>query len=355
MVKVLTRPFESADLYDGMPKLRMAAIPDRPDASRTDWHASIWHWLQIHPLADELSHWVLSADGQVVGSLMAIPQLYRIGGRRVVAHTPGDYIVHPKYGFHALSLMRTFYRTYRNCVTCDTVEASIKSEMRFGGVEAVGQLRFAAKVLDVSKLPGPIPTPVQGALNRGLRLADAVSTRVFRDDLRVEVLEGFNDSFDELFERVAAVVPCLPEKDATFLRWRYGPGSPQSPVTVLGVTGQEGLLGYAVLRVASTGAGGFVLDLATLPGRYDVAGALLRESIRHFRRANVDIIRYRFLDSPVAPRPQDLWRLGFFFRSVVRRHTLLVKFADPELHEMARAPAHWAYSIGDGEASFQFA
>lgn len=55
--------------------------------------------------------------------------------------------------------------------------------------------------------------------------------------LRVEVLEGFDESFDELFEKVAAVVPCVPEKDSAFLRWRYGPGSPQFPVTVLGVKG----------------------------------------------------------------------------------------------------------------------
>ena len=44
-------------------------------------------------------------------------------------------------------------------------------------------------------------------------------------------------------------------------------------------------------------------------------------AIRHFARAGVYIIRYRFLESPVSPEIKDLWKLGFFFRNE-RRHTL---------------------------------
>ncbi len=120
------------------------------------------------------------------------------------------------------------------------------------------------------------------------------------------------EGFDELFEKVAVGVPCVPEKDAAFLRWRYGPGSPQFPVTVLAVKEGETLLGYAVLMVTSTGQDGYVLDLTTLPGRRDAVRALLRESVRSFRRVGVQIVRYRFLESATSPRSRDLRRLGFF-------------------------------------------
>ena len=40
------------------------------------------------------------------------------------------------------------------------------------------------------------------------------------------MVERFDESFDELFERIAAVVPFVPEKDAAFLGWRYGSNSP---------------------------------------------------------------------------------------------------------------------------------
>ncbi len=134
----------------------------------------------------------------------------------------------------------------------------------------------------------------------------------FGGSLSAGRVEGFDESFDELFENVAASVPCVPEKDAAFLRWRYGPGSPQFPVTVLAVKEGEILLGYAVLMVTSSGQDGYVLDLTTLPDRREVARALLRESIRFFRGAGVQIVRYRFLESATAPRSSDLRRLGFF-------------------------------------------
>jgi hypothetical protein len=73
----------------------------------------------------------------------------------------------------------------------------------------------------------------------------------------------------------------VPEKDAAFLRWRYGPGSPQFPVTVLAVKEGKTLLGYAVLMMTSSGQDGYVLDITTLP----IAAtwrALLRGSIRFF-------------------------------------------------------------------------
>jgi hypothetical protein len=167
----------------------------------------------------------------------------------------------------------------------------------------------------------------------------------------VEILDDFDASFDDLFESVAAAVPCVPEKDAAFLRWRYGPGSPQHPVTVLGVKEGGTLLGYAVLRVTREGDNGYLMDLTTRPGRGDVARSLLRDAVGHFARAGVYIIRYRFLESPVSPRAKDLWRLGFFPRET-RRHTLLVKFADQGLHKTAVDAANWSYSAGDGEMTF---
>ena len=167
----------------------------------------------------------------------------------------------------------------------------------------------------------------------------------------MEVLKGFDESFDELFERVASSVPCVPEKDSAFLRWRYGPGSPQFPVTVLGVKEGETLLGYAILMVNMTGQDGNVLDLTTLPERRDVARALLWESVCYFRRAGAQIFRCRFLKSTTTLQTSDVRRLGFFYRKG-RRHTLLVKFADRVLHQTAHDIANWSYTVGDGEGSF---
>ncbi|MGH3146794.1 MAG: GNAT family N-acetyltransferase, partial [Rubrobacter sp.] len=65
----------------------------------------------------------------------------------------------------------------------------------------------------------------------------------------------------------------------------------------------------------------------------------------------VQIIRYRFLESPSSPRKADLRRLGFFYRKA-RSNKLLVKFADGGLHGLALDLTNWSYNLGDGEASF---
>jgi hypothetical protein len=399
-MKVMVRSLDDPSLEDGVARLRIRAYPQFPETRDVEFYSSVYRWFESHPLGNEMYRWIAVADdgqngSQVVGHLAATPQYYRIDGQRVVAYTPCDYMVHSQHGFQALSLMRTFFRAIENCVACDMVPAVIAVESRLGA-EVAGQLQYAAKLLNVSRLPvppipspvrrllnlqqsvtargyasrpeaephnaeehvaplvrprAPIPASVKELLNEGLRMVDEALSSGFGGDLRAEVLKGFDGSFDELFEKIASKVPCVPEKDSAFLHWRYGPGSPQFPVTVLGVKEEETLLGYAVLMVTSTGQDGNVLDLTTLPERRDVARALLRESVRFFRRVGVQIVRYRFLESSTSPRSSDLRRLGFFYRKG-RRHSLLVKFADRELHNTANETANWSYTVGDGEASF---
>lgn len=394
--------FEDAELADGIMNLRLAAYTyDDPQFRHPEHYSHVYRWLRSHPLGDEMRRWAVFDGNRVVGHVAALPQYYRLGGQRVVAYSPGDYMVHPNYGFHALSLMRKYFRACENLVTCDMVTAVIQVERRMGAEEA-GKMHYAAKLMNVSKLPIPplpapvdralnlvnspasthghsdhrterenmeappesqeqqapptrprlpIPVPLKELMNRGLHAIDKVLGAVSGKDLRVEVVEEFDESFDELFESVAGVVPCVAEKDAAFLRWRYGPDSPQTPVTVLGVREEERLLGYAALAVTSTREDGYILDLTTLPGRYDAARALLREAVRFFRREGVQIIRYRFLRSLTSPRSRDLWRLGFFFRGG-RGNMFLVKFSDRRLHEMALRLDNWSYSLGDGELTF---
>src|SRR5215203_525474 len=397
-MKAAVEPVEGPELEDKIGQLRILSFPDFPEVREVDYYSAIYRWYEDHPLSGKLYRWVsVTEEGEVVGHLTAFPQFYRIDGRRVVAHTPGDYMVLPQHGFQAIMLMRSFFRSTENCVVCDMVPTVISVETRLGA-EVVGDLQYAAKLMNVSRLPmpsvpaplrrllklpqqfapargftdrpgaeaheveehvappaprprAPIPRPLQGLLNGGLRVVDEALGSGFGGDHEVEVLDGFDDSFDDLFERVAAVVPCTPEKDAAFLRWRYGPGSPQAPVTVLGVRSRGRMLGYAVLKAAFHGQDGYILDLTTLPGRQDVVRALLRETVRSFRRMGVQIIRYRFVESPTSPRSADLRRLGFFYRRG-RHYKLLTKFAATSLRDTTGDLVNWSLSLGDGEAGF---
>jgi hypothetical protein len=397
-MKTTVRPIEGTELEDEVARLRILSYPDFPEVHDVGYYSNLYRWYRDHPLSDELHRWVsVTEEGEVVGHLTAFPQFYRIDGRRVVAHTPGDYMVLPQHGFQAIMLMRSFFRQIENCVVCDMVPAVIGVETRLGA-GVVGDLTYAAKLMNVSRLPmppvpaplrrllnlpqqfapargftdrpgaetqqveehvappaprprAPIPRPLQNLLNGALRTADETLSRGFGGGLEVEKLDSFDDSFDDLFERVAAVVPCTAEKDAAFLRWRYGTGSPQAPVTALGVRSGGRMLGYAVLRTAFHGQDGYILDLTTLPGRQDVVRALLSETVRAFREMGVQIIRYRFVESPTSPGYTDLLRLGFFRRRG-RSHKLLTRFTDKELRQTTGDLVNWSMSFGDGEAGF---
>jgi hypothetical protein len=397
-MKTAVQPVKGPEMENKISQLRIHSYPDFPEVHDVGYYSNLYRWYRDHPLSDELYRWIsVTEEGEVVGHLTAFPQFYRIDGQRVVAHTPGDYMVLPQHGFQAIMLMRSFFRQTENCVVCDMVPAVIGVETRLGA-GVVGDLRYEAKLMNVSRLPmpsvpaplrrllnlpqqfapargftdrpgadtheveehvappaprprAPIPRPLQALMNRGLEAVDEALGSSFGGDLEVEELDSFDDSFDDLFERVAAVVPCTAEKDAAFLRWRYGPGSPQAPVAVLGVRSDGRLLGYAVLRTAFHGQDGYILDLTALPGRQDVVRALLRETVRSFRRMGVQIIRYRFVESPTSPRSTDLRQLGFFRRRG-RSHKLLTKFTDKGLRQTTDDLANWSMSFGDGEAGF---
>jgi hypothetical protein len=187
-MKVVIRTIESADIgtnpWGSLSRLLPIVSPGWPRANDVYWHSAFWRWLESHPLANEMHRWVVVDGDQVVGHLAAVPLYYRINGQQVVAHTPADYRVLPKYGFHALSLMRTLVRTCQNCITCDIAPAVIKVQARLGA-EEVGKLQYAMKLLDASGLPLlsiPIFKPITWPLDRGLQAVDAMLTSGLEED-----------------------------------------------------------------------------------------------------------------------------------------------------------------------------
>ena len=159
-MKATVRRMEGTELERKVSQLRIVAYPAFPEVRETDYYESLYRWYENHPLADELQRWVaVTEDGNVAGHLAAFPQYYRVNGERVVAHTPGDYMVLPDYGFQAIMLMRSFFRSTENCVVCDMVPAVIEVESRFGA-RVSGELQYAAKLMNVSRLPMP-PVPAR--------------------------------------------------------------------------------------------------------------------------------------------------------------------------------------------------
>ena len=365
--RAVLRPYEDRDL-EGTLRLRPLVYPGWREAGNVEWHVAVYDWLGRGPEAAAMHRWVLDRGGEIVGHLAAVPLPYRIGGRRVVAHTPTDYMALPGHGFQAVNLMRTFFRTCPNYVACNVLGDASRIEGLFRPT-AVARLVHALKPLDVGRyprltrrLPRLATQLAAGVAGAGLRAVDAVLTAAARGGVAVteEPPTAFDGRFDRLMDRVAVAVPCAVDRSAAFLAWRYGPGVPRGPMTLLTASVDGELLGYAALRTTAQ-AEGFILDLTATPGRADVARTLLAASIRRFWADRAFVARYRFLPSPASPSRHDLARLGFVVRTEgrglpgigpERQLELLVRFADPDAQATAVGPEHWSYNLGDGEASF---
>src|SRR5919107_971989 len=186
-MKTAVRAVKGTELEDEIAQLRILSYPDFPEVHDVGYYSALYRWYRDHPLADEMYRWVsVTQEGEVVGHLTAFPQFYRIDGQRVVAHTPGDYMVLPQHGFQASTLMRSFFRSAENCVVCDMVPAVISVETRLGA-EVVGDLQYAAKLMNVSRLPMPsVPAPLRRLLNLPQQFAPA---RGFTERLGAEAHE----------------------------------------------------------------------------------------------------------------------------------------------------------------------
>ena len=113
-MKTAVQPVKGPELEDKISQLRILSYPDFPEVHDVGYYSNLYRWYRDHPLSDELYRWVsVTEEGEVVGHLTAFPQFYRIDGQRVVAHTPGDYMVLPQHGFQAIMLMRSFFRADR--------------------------------------------------------------------------------------------------------------------------------------------------------------------------------------------------------------------------------------------------
>ncbi|CAN5780499.1 hypothetical protein BH20ACT11_BH20ACT11_17050 [soil metagenome] len=102
--KATVRPLSGDELLESFPGIRIPVNPGYAEIYDTEFFESFYRWYQTHPLAVQIYRWAaFTPEGEAVGHLAAMPQAYRINGQRVIAHTPGDYMVLPGYGFQALS------------------------------------------------------------------------------------------------------------------------------------------------------------------------------------------------------------------------------------------------------------
>ena len=314
--------------------------------------ASRWTWSQVENLCPENSpKWVLEAAGSVVGFLGTVPIPYRIGGRRVMTHSPSDFMVAPPYRFHGIRLLRECFRVCEFSVTTDDVAATI-AVSKFLKARQAGTLRRHVKVLDarpgLSRWPSlsVLPSLLWESARAGLALRDVPS--ILRSPPVAPYTGSFGPAFDRLFERCLSADPlqATVERDSRYLSWRYGSQSPQAH-RVVGVSEADGeLAGYVVCCASRDEAHrGFILELVTAPGTpASLVDGLLSFAVRELRRQGAWTVRWFLLGEEEERQRAHLLRWGF--RNHELEYELLARIPTPEPARRA-----WRQQFGDGEQS----
>lgn len=305
-------------------------------------------------LPDETRRWVLSSGNEVVGFLGALPLPYLIGGRRIVAHTPCDFMVAPAYRFHGVRLMQEAFRACPSCVASDDVPATIKVT-RWLGAAYVGSLVRYVKPLDSRLLEArgalrPLPRAVHWSLSAGLRVVQRARRGLSRP-LPVKDAVGIDERFADLNAALSPVTKAMVDRDLRFFHWRYGPGSPHAHRRVVVLEDKDGdLYGYAIyVTSAEPSRVGVILDVQVHPCAPEgTREALLVHAARRLRRAGAWGVRYDELRPSLSDVDPVLLRLGFLPRD---EQQLLVRMQDEEAQRMASRVESWSFRYGDSESS----
>src|SRR5688500_2174086 len=253
--------------------------------------AERWRWSQEeNGFPAETRRWSLLDGSRLVGFLATVPQRFRVAGHEVLVHSSCDFMVHPDYRFHGISLMREYFRACDNCVSLDDMPATIAVLKMMKAAPIDNAVRYV-RALDgrvarehvsrLARIPELAFVPATWALaaydaGRALRLP------------AVEESPDFDVRFDRFFSATQEARSISLVRDSTYLAWRYGPLSPHRSRTIGIVTDrQRELEGYVVCATAASrdDRSGYIFELHVRPGAPDSTfSALLTFACRRLRR-----------------------------------------------------------------------
>ncbi len=137
------------------------------------------------------------------------------------------------------------------------------------------------------------------------------SSSLPREDFRILRTHCFDDRIGGFWNRVQDHYGFIVERTKDYLNWRYC--DPRGGDYIVKIAEGNGeVLGYIVARINTYRKDypiGYIVDLLTLPGRLDVADALVRESVRDFDELNINTTKCQMVEGH--PYQRILEKCGF--------------------------------------------
>ncbi|HXW07233.1 MAG TPA: GNAT family N-acetyltransferase [Vicinamibacterales bacterium] len=265
---------------------------DAADASRLRWE---WQYTRNpNNIGRDPEIWIAREGTAIVGQYATMPVEVSVRGRAVRGSWGMDVMVAPERQRQGLG--EVLFRTW---------DRNVGASLGLGLSESSYSLFQKMRWPDL----GPIPCFVKPLTRRALRrptwpvglnrLVSVVTLPVVKLVSRtrplaaeVRVIPKFDDSFTELWDRVAPKFAFAVRRDAAYLNWKYT-SAPHVRYSVAALRREDRTSGYAVYRHAHEPRGRVTLLVDFLADPDDAAGfsALLRWVDREARQADSDKIR----------------------------------------------------------------
>jgi predicted N-acetyltransferase YhbS len=253
-----------------------------------------WRWKHRDNPTKRMVAAVAEVDGRIVGCFHGLFSRVRVGGRSLLNQQGVDLAVDNEY--RRLGIYERM-RPVKDQLAKDagvnigygfSTNPTVKRKLREHNTPFPTQIKQMIRIrdLDLHLRATKVDKRVMykygyiglHALNR---LGNAFASRTEPSGFEIARVEGFGEEIEPLWEEVRGHYNFVIERDADYLNWRYSDRRGGDYVIKEAIEGERAL-GYVVLRVNRDQKNypvGYIVDLLALPGRMDVAGALLRDAV----------------------------------------------------------------------------
>ena len=301
--------------------------------------------------------WIAEDQGKLIGMAAVTFKRLKIHDAIFLCGELGDFLVHSDYRHQGI------FTALINEICTQSLADGAKvlyvrpNDNSFPGLLRLGfrevfRLTPVIKVVNVRNvLRRKISSPL--LLSLAWPFAEALARLVFRPssreipaDFDISRVSCFDDSIDELWERVAKRHQTIVIRDKKYLNWRYA-DNPRNYTIYVAKRGHAPV-GYVVINQKRSHTGllhGYLLDILTDPDCPDLMGTLVSKALEHFRKNQVDLVHTWVLRASKLYRTLRTygWRVfGKDLHFVVRTHNLVDCY-----EKQLTAPDSWFFTMGE--------
>jgi GNAT superfamily N-acetyltransferase len=288
------------NVFTGWPRIDVSCSP-----------LDYWRWKYEGRPGVEKRISVVEADGgEMVGCLHTIPLTFK-GLNGVDKCVIGvDYAVHPDYRGSGLGLLlgnhvnEMLSRAGYKFTFSITGNPKLIKSMPRDHVVFPGDVLNYVKINDIDRQLKAYPMSNDLLVKVGFSLLKRVVklkglSRGGSDEQNVEKADSFGAEADSLWGEVEDNFRFAVRRNAEYLNWKYC-DSRVGGYEIRKTYDGDRLTGYCVFRAnrfKEEYPVGYISDLVTMPGRLDVADALVKTAVGWFEDADVNIVNFQGIEA----------------------------------------------------------